>query len=344
MSLDEVQREYDRVRTAPSREDFRERMYAQLRPSHRVAFQEYRRFGIVFPFGAVNAHFNTPNVSLFSLDGTWLQTDYADPLEGWDLNAVIAGGKAHGAKTEDIYGCLYFYLSDQLRLLVERIQKFNISFIALGFEASMLSQVILDNKLAPYGVPASIRFDRVEVSNIMDDNYVGIDGVLTAWGPLLAENPCATILGYFMNWTALGQPDGHVSNAGRDVYKELIVRLFKEGKCSPPQKSQNKNRRTSAADDMLNITLQASQVIQAVYDNSQPFLKFLRKRRLNAILLKTNLFRKKVHTIIPHRISAPLSGPESALPEFRDDDDSWYCDTKLHSYTWAERFVEFGRR
>jgi hypothetical protein len=84
MSLDEVQREYDRVRTAPSREDFRERMYAQLRPSHRVAFQEYRRFGIVFPFGAVNAHFNTPNVSLFSLDGTWLQTDYADPLEGWE--------------------------------------------------------------------------------------------------------------------------------------------------------------------------------------------------------------------------------------------------------------------
>jgi hypothetical protein len=145
---------------------------------------------------------------------------------------VIAGGKAHGAQTEDIYGCLYFYLSDQLRLLAERIQEFQISFNVLGFEASMLSDVILDNRLAPYGIPASIRYDRIEVSNIMDDNYVGIDGVLTAWAPLLAENRCATILGYFMNWIALGQPDGHVSNAGRDVYKKLLERLIKEGKVS----------------------------------------------------------------------------------------------------------------
>jgi hypothetical protein len=83
ISLDEVQHEYDRVRTAPSREDFRERMYARLRPSHRVAFLEYRRFGIVLPFGAINSHFNTPNLSMFSREGNWLQTDYADPLEGW---------------------------------------------------------------------------------------------------------------------------------------------------------------------------------------------------------------------------------------------------------------------
>ena len=84
ISMDEAQNEYDRVRTAPSRQDFRDRMYSKLRPSHRVAFQEFRRFGIVLPFGAPNAHFNVPNASLFSLDGKWLQTDYADPLGGWE--------------------------------------------------------------------------------------------------------------------------------------------------------------------------------------------------------------------------------------------------------------------
>ena len=73
------------MRTAPSRRDYRDRMYAGLKPSHRVAFQEYRRFGIVLPFGAINAHFNVPNRSLFSPTGRWLQTDYADPLEGWEL-------------------------------------------------------------------------------------------------------------------------------------------------------------------------------------------------------------------------------------------------------------------
>lgn len=84
VSLGAAQCEYDRVRTAPSRHDFRDRMYANLKPSHRVAFQEFRRFGIILPFGAVNAHFNWPNLSLFSFEGQWLQTDYADPLEGWE--------------------------------------------------------------------------------------------------------------------------------------------------------------------------------------------------------------------------------------------------------------------
>ena len=84
ISIDDAQEEYDRVRNAPVRGDLRDRMYARLNPSHRVAFQEYRRFGIVLPFGAMNAHFNSPNLSLFSPDGKWLQTDYADPLEGWE--------------------------------------------------------------------------------------------------------------------------------------------------------------------------------------------------------------------------------------------------------------------
>jgi len=84
ISIGDAQEEYDRVRNAPARGDLRDRMYAKLKPSHRVAFQEYRRFGIVLPFGAMNAHFNSPNRSLFSPDGKWLQTDYADPLEGWE--------------------------------------------------------------------------------------------------------------------------------------------------------------------------------------------------------------------------------------------------------------------
>jgi len=84
VSMADAQNEYDRVRTASSRRDFRDRMYAKLKPSHRVAFQEFRRFGIVLPSGAFNAHFNVPNASLFSPDGKWLQTDYADPLEGWE--------------------------------------------------------------------------------------------------------------------------------------------------------------------------------------------------------------------------------------------------------------------
>lgn len=79
-----VQTEYSRIREHPSRRDLRDRMYSNLRPSHRLAFKEYRRFGIILPFGAINAHLNVPNWSLFSFKGRWMQTDYADPLEGWE--------------------------------------------------------------------------------------------------------------------------------------------------------------------------------------------------------------------------------------------------------------------
>jgi hypothetical protein len=84
LSVLDAQNEYARFKSEPSRRDFRDRIYARLRPSHRVAVQEYRRFGIVLPFGAPNFHFNTPNVSLFSLEGRWLQDDFADPLDGWE--------------------------------------------------------------------------------------------------------------------------------------------------------------------------------------------------------------------------------------------------------------------
>jgi hypothetical protein len=83
-SAQEIQGHYDKVRKAPSRGDYRDKMYAALRPSHRVAFQHFRRFGLILPCGAPNAYFNAPNLSLFSLKGEWLETDYADPLEGWE--------------------------------------------------------------------------------------------------------------------------------------------------------------------------------------------------------------------------------------------------------------------
>ena len=83
LSIEDAQVGYDAVREAPSRRDFRDRMYARLKPSHRVSFHTYRRFGIVLPFGACNVHFNFPNRSLFTTTGRWLQTDYADPLGGW---------------------------------------------------------------------------------------------------------------------------------------------------------------------------------------------------------------------------------------------------------------------
>ncbi len=70
------------IMNAPERVDYRDRFYARLKPSHRVAMAEWRTFGLIMPFGAVNAHLNRPNPTLF-LDNTLLLSDSASPLEGW---------------------------------------------------------------------------------------------------------------------------------------------------------------------------------------------------------------------------------------------------------------------
>jgi hypothetical protein len=94
-SVSQVQDEYDRVRNTPSRCDFRGRMHAKL-PKPTMSFHEFCRLGIVLPFGALNAHFNVPNLSLFSFEGNRLQMDYAEALDyGCPFGEVIP----------EFYGC-----------------------------------------------------------------------------------------------------------------------------------------------------------------------------------------------------------------------------------------------
>lgn len=76
-----------------------------------------------------------------------------------------------------------------------------------------------------------MRFDRIQVSNILDDNYVGIEGVLNKWAPLLKNSRTAAIVGYFMNWIAM-QKGAQVSSAGPEVMAKVVDRLIKEGKVS----------------------------------------------------------------------------------------------------------------
>jgi hypothetical protein len=147
------------------------------------------------------------------------------------MDKVFEIRESYGAQSEDVYGCLYFFLSDQLRKFAKRIRRYNISFHLTGFDARALSRGIREDILSVNGIPASVRFDRIEVSNILDANYVGIEGVLSDWAPLLKNGRNAAIVGYFMNWIAM-QEDGQAKFAGSKVMNKLIDRLMKEGRVS----------------------------------------------------------------------------------------------------------------
>ena len=147
-------------------------------------------------------------------------------------------GKAHGANAEDIYGCLYFFLSKQLREVADRLQTTSTSFFVQMLDACDLGREIRDGSLAADGIPSSIRFDRIEVSNIIDANYVGLNDVLTSWSPLLCDDRTAAIVGYFMNWFTM-QRDGRVFGAleAGSVNTKLIRNLMDRVKQVSPSLS-----------------------------------------------------------------------------------------------------------
>ena len=84
IELADAENALQEIMNAPSRVDYIDRYYVGLRPSHRVAFQQWRKFGLVLPFGASNAHMNIPNKWLFGPNGQLFICDGTSPCEGWE--------------------------------------------------------------------------------------------------------------------------------------------------------------------------------------------------------------------------------------------------------------------
>lgn len=149
------------------------------------------------------------------------------------VNAVIQTGKAHGAHLEDIYGCLYFFLSEQLRMCAQRICKIGVSFSLFTSDARLLPKGIHEGLFSEYGIPNSVRFDRIEVSNIGDPNYVGINDILLNWSPLLAETNASVLVGYFMNWFAI-QENSRAQNTSKNITLSIMRRVIEKTMVSIP--------------------------------------------------------------------------------------------------------------
>ena len=189
--------------------------------------------------------FNSPNPSLFSSEGRWLQNDMDTPLDSWKyvyayldtsdglivsicrIEDVVAAGKVHGAQREDLYGCLYFYLSKELRSFSDRLKTFQVSIRIFDRDASQLVEDVRSGTLEQYGLPNTTQFDRIEVSNILDTEYVGIPDVLADWAPFLSRtNRHATLLGYSMNWVPK-QPDAQPGPTDFEILTQKLVSMGK---------------------------------------------------------------------------------------------------------------------
>ncbi|KAF9773218.1 hypothetical protein IL306_009010 [Fusarium sp. DS 682] len=177
------------VTLAESRIDYRDHHNLLIAPAHRVAKQRFREDGILQPFGAGRTEFTIPNPTFFKPNATWPMHDSANPLNGWSAKEVEMA--PNGPATSDIYGKLFNFLRSMLKRFIARVSNMEAAFQLLHVDAAHLPGHVQNRS-----------FDRIEVSNISDDGYLGIRRTVALMAPLLrspTENPHATLITLFMD-------------------------------------------------------------------------------------------------------------------------------------------------
>ncbi|KPI40874.1 uncharacterized protein AB675_10844 [Cyphellophora attinorum] len=160
----------------------------------KAAVHKFRQTGVLLPFGSSQFEYVCPNPTLFREDGTWSAMDSADPREGYSFDEIVQYiVEGCPVPPNDEYGQSYVVLRDQLQKFRNRCRQSKISFDATCSRVSDLA-----DHLTEYGPK---RFDRIEVSNIMDPgslHYVSIRQTLRTVGSLLCQiNRHATVVSLF---------------------------------------------------------------------------------------------------------------------------------------------------
>ena len=75
---------FSSIMTAPERVDYRDRAVQPFEPPHRLGFLEWRRRGVLLPYGASQDHFTVSNRWLFTEKGELAFKDSSAPLCDWE--------------------------------------------------------------------------------------------------------------------------------------------------------------------------------------------------------------------------------------------------------------------
>lgn len=305
-----------------AREDYVDRSLNLVRNGlhRRLCMLRFRERGILLPFGSSSAEYTQVNPYVVNLhllvlphclycsstlvdqDGDWMQKDSADPLEGWalaDFSNFCEQESSQHKLTNDLYGQLNYYLRYKLSVIHQKLRNQTIDFTFHCLNATRLKDF----------TPLET-MDRIEVSNIIDLAYLGIDGTLDAVRPLLRRrNKHATIVGLFMNAIHLIEQK---QKDNQDLTMPMMVKAM--GYLGIPTMAIRE-----VVEDMSNPkTLQLAEA-RAIFS---PFDKWYKEYEDEQQILRLShhqgLRLKKVHTIIPKwpfRLEKRLGDP-GAQEEF----------------------------
>lgn len=202
-----------------------------------------------------------------------MNKDSADPLDGWSSDEArkhreVSTGIKHIAN--DLYGDLYFYLTDMIKALHRRVRKHVLKFKIQCATAQELGSLVPTQS-----------YDRIEVSNIVDMAYLGLDDTLRLMQPLLKmSNPKAALIALFMNAVPTVAKQYEMSNLGKrmkDVARYLPVSI--------PSRDDPEFLRMSAAMDLLDpVELYFSKYVKQTDFHQSEREHGLRRRPTNTII------------------------------------------------------------
>lgn len=241
--------------------------------------------------------------------------DDSDPLRSWRIDEII---QHSSFAKKDMYGSLFFYLRKLLLQFCHQFRNSNVDLQLFQVDALELPSLL------KRGGQANYSFDRIEVSNITDRGYLGLELTLSIFGPLLkprSQNPKATLLALFLNAI-------HEESYGASVIASLESDKDRICRYLPLTREVLANARPSSADFIRFI--EASAMFR---DFDKPFRRFMEQCRFSEISAVNGLRMKEKNSIVK---SWPLRLGERATANEFDI---------LHAsgHHGSERYVEWER-
>ncbi|KAI6373129.1 hypothetical protein MCOR25_003528 [Pyricularia grisea] len=277
----------DRVVNARERIDYVDRHILCQLPNIRMGFHKFRVDGILLPFGASRTDFVLPNPTFFYKKHIWPMMDNADPFAGWPLPTVLDSCK--GPAKEDAYGALYEYVLQRTSDCYDQLAKRKTSFELYCTDARLLG-----------GLMGNKTFDRIDVSNICDAGYIGIENTIKLLGPMLKSttvNEKATILGLFMNavpeminlrgddFEARTEASGQIRKVMQ--YMDVSVQTMMSSAMFPQSVKM-----------MELLTIKAASAVNTACDMDGAFDAYMEMKKFDNIALMNGFEIKKKNTLV----------------------------------------------
>ncbi|KAK8172863.1 hypothetical protein BKA80DRAFT_319390 [Phyllosticta citrichinensis] len=281
---------------AEQRKDYFERGLFGQTPGWRIATKQFRGEGILMPFGASRVAFDTPNPTFYQEKDVWPMKDSADPLDGWLLDDVFR--KTPTAKN-DLYGGLFFLVRELLLDFCSKIHTLKISFTLLNINVIDLPKTLGIDLTLPRS------FDRIEASNIIDENFLGLQclHLLVPFLRPLHVNPHATLVTLFLNAVSLT-----ITRADK---METMLREMPRVLASLPPPSQSAGLLVPPSANADNIRRQI--MYDMLHDFDSVFERYKEACLFDLMAQAAGVKPKREHTIIaqwPYRLSKSFTKAE----------------------------------